>query len=196
MNIESNMNTLLAGMQDALTDEMISRIAAVVSDSAGLLDQLNRSGMDKAIPVLVRMTENGDLERIAQMARVVSAMQDALTDEMLVRLTDVISQTLSLFERLNRMKLDNLITVLPRIMALFEYLEEHKVVENMMDSLAAARTQSATMPSPQSGLTGIWKMVREPDTQEAIRFLLLFGKQYRRSQGDDHLPHAGASKVL
>jgi len=170
---------VLTGMQDALSDEMVSRIAATVSDGAGLLDQLGRSGLDKAIPVLVQLVENGDLDRIAQLARVANAMQDAMTDEMIVRLTDVLSQTMSLFERLNRAGLDNLVTMLPRMIELFEDLEKHHVVDDLVSCLKKATDQASAAPPAKGGLTGLWTIARQPDTQEAIRFLLYVSKQFR-----------------
>jgi len=191
MSVDSNQNTVnpdqdttaevrrvLAGMQDALTDEMVGRMAATVSDGVSMLDQLGRSGVDKAIPVLARLVESGDLERVAQLARVLGAVQDAMTDEMVVRLADVMSQAMSLFERLNRAGLDNLVTMLPRIVAMFEQLEQSQVVDDLVDCLNSASQQAVTLPPARGGLTGLWAMVREPETQEAMRFLLLVSKQF------------------
>lgn len=192
MNVESNQNNInpdqetttevrrvLTGMQDALTDEMVSRIAATVSDSAGLLDQINRSGVDKAIPVLARLVESGDLERIAQLARVAGSIQDAMTDEMLVRLTDLISQMMSLFDRLNRAGLDNLVSMLPRVIAMIEHLEQHQVIDDLVVCLNKATEQAVNAPPARGGIRGLWAIAQEPDTQEAIRFLMLISKQFR-----------------
>jgi len=192
MNVESNQNNInpdqetttevrrvLTGMQDALTDEMVSRIAATASDSAGLLDQINRSGVDKAIPVLARLVESGDLERIAQLARVAGSIQDAMTDEMLVRLTDLISQMMSLFDRLNRAGLDNLVSMLPRVIAMIEHLEQHQVIDDLVACLNKATEQAVNAPPARGGIRGLWAIAQEPDTQEAIRFLMLISKQFR-----------------
>ncbi|NOX43069.1 MAG: hypothetical protein GXP19_04955 [Gammaproteobacteria bacterium] len=201
MSVESNTNTanldqettaevrrVITGMQDALTDEMVSRIAATVSDSAGLLDQLARSGVDKAIPTLARLVENGDLERIAQLARVVGAMQDAVTDEMITRLTDVISQTLSLFERINKAGLDNLLMMLPQMIKLFEHVEQNHVVYDLVDCLNKATEQAEIQPSSRGGLKGLWEIAREPDTQDVIQFLLLVSKQFRACRIGRQIP--------
>jgi len=192
MSVESNQNTInpdleataevrrvLTGMQDAMTDEMVSRIAATVSDSAGLLDQLNRSGIDKAIPVLATLVESGDLERIAQLARVAGSIQDAMTDEMLARLTELISQTMSLLDRLNRAGLDNLVSMLPRIITLFEQLEEHHVIDDFVSCLDNAKEKTLITPPARGGLRGLWGMAKDPETQEAIRFLLSISNQFR-----------------
>lgn len=174
----AGVRRVLAGMQDALTDEMVSRIAATVSEGAGLLDQLGRSGVIQALPVLARMTENGDLERVAQLARVVGAAQDALTDEMVVRLAGVLSQSMSLFERLNRAGLDNLVRLLPRMIALFERLEQQQVVDDLVNCLNKATQQASVLPEARGGLGGLWAIAREADNQDALRFLLLVSRQF------------------
>ena len=46
--------------------------------------------------------ENGDLERITQLARLVSSAGDALTDEMVSRLAGVVSEGVFLVDRFSR----------------------------------------------------------------------------------------------
>ena len=43
-----------------------------------LLDQVSRSNLDKAIPVINQLAESGDLERGANLLRVLGAAGDAL----------------------------------------------------------------------------------------------------------------------
>lgn len=172
----AELHQVFTGMQDALTDEMISRLVEALSSGAGLLDQLGRSGADRAIPFLTEMIENGDLARIVQLAHLLSAAQDSVTDEMIVRLSDLISGAMTLLDRLNRSGLDRLVVALPRMVEMFEYLEEEHVVDDLMHSLDKA---IATSPPVRGGLKGLWSIAREADTQEALSFLLLLSKQFR-----------------
>lgn len=174
----AELRRVLTGMQDSLTDEMISRIASTVSDSAQLMDQIGRSGIDKAIPTIAGLVENGDLERIAQLLRVLGAAQDAITDEMVERLMDMVSRAMTLIDRLSGTDLDKLIAVLPRITALVERLEEHNIIDDLVDSLNVATTQVESNPPACGGIAGMWKMMRDPETQESIRFLLLVSRQF------------------
>ena len=195
MAVESNENInmklkstdeirrVLGGMQDALTDEMITRLATTASNGMTLLDRIGRSDMDKVISVISRMSENGDLERLAQLARVGGAMQDALTDEMLVRLVDTFSQAIIAFERLNHAGLDKLINMLPRILEIFEQLEDNHVIDNLIDSMNKAGTQSKQEEPARGGTRGLWKLSRQPETQDALRYLLLVSNNFRIRSG-------------
>jgi hypothetical protein len=51
--------------QDALTDEMIGRLAETFGEGLSLLDRLNRSGVWRLVEVLERLESSGSLERIA-----------------------------------------------------------------------------------------------------------------------------------
>lgn len=63
----------------------------------------------------------------AEVYRVLTGMQDALADEMIARLTDVINQTLLLFESLNQAGLDKLLTMLAQINKLLENFEQSNI---------------------------------------------------------------------
>lgn len=146
----AELRRVFTGMQDALTDEMISRLAETLSSGAKLLDKLGRSELDKTLPLLAGMIANGDLARVAQLARVLGAVQDSVTDEMIVRLGDVISGTLAMLDRLNRTHL----------------------VDDIATCFEEAAQRTENVASPGGGLGGLWTIARNPDNQEAIRYLL------------------------
>ncbi|NOZ36806.1 MAG: hypothetical protein GXP11_01825 [Gammaproteobacteria bacterium] len=175
----AELHQVLTGVQDALTDEMVSRLVQTLSSSAGLLDQLGRSSADKAIPLLSEMIENGDLERVVQLARLLSAAQDSVTDEMIVRLTDLISGAMNLLDRLNRSGLDRLVAALPRMIEMFERLEQEHVVDDLVRSLEEVTAVTASSAPARGGLKGLWSIARDTDTQETLSFLLLLSKQFR-----------------
>ena len=51
--------------QDALTDEMVGRLAETFGEGMSLLDRLNRSGIWRLVEVLEHLESTGALERIA-----------------------------------------------------------------------------------------------------------------------------------
>ena len=55
---------LVGSAQDALTDDMVGRLAATVGGGLDMLDRANRSGIAKALPAVAQLVENGDLERL------------------------------------------------------------------------------------------------------------------------------------
>jgi len=108
---------LVEASRDALTDEMVARLAQTASDAVDLMDRVNRSGLARAIPALADMVNNGDLERLAALARVYASAEDALTDEMVARLTDAVGGGLSMLDRMGRSDLEKAIPVLSRMVA-------------------------------------------------------------------------------
>ncbi|HKJ72437.1 MAG TPA: hypothetical protein VKA55_11835 [Gammaproteobacteria bacterium] len=101
--------------REALTDEMVARLGDTASQLMELLDQVNRAELDRAIPTLERLVDNGDLERVAALARLVGAGEEALTDDMIGRLAGTASDTLDLLERVNRADLQRAVPILERM---------------------------------------------------------------------------------
>jgi uncharacterized protein YjgD (DUF1641 family) len=115
VNVE--IEHLLASAKDALTDDTVTRLSATVSQGLDLLDRINRSGIDQALPTIAQLVENGDLERLVGIARLIGSTEDALTDEMVSRLSGTVSQGLDLLDRINRSGIDR---ALPTIAQLVE----------------------------------------------------------------------------
>lgn len=162
---------LAAAARDSLTDEMVSRLSATAADGMDLLDQINRSGVGRALPALAQLVANGDLDRLVALARTYGAAQDAMTDEMVSRLAETVGESLSIVDRLNRAGLDRLVGSLDRLTVL---------LEETMRALEAARCSVAAGPPAGGGLGGLWQLLRDPEGQESLRFLLAFAKEFRK----------------
>ncbi|MFA9462564.1 hypothetical protein [Thiohalorhabdus methylotrophus] len=106
---------LVGAGEEALTDEMVGRLAGTAGETLDLLDQVNRAGLQRAVPVLQRMVDNGDLERLAALARLLGAAQETLTDDMIGRLAGTAGETLDLLEKLNRADLDRVLPTIRRM---------------------------------------------------------------------------------
>jgi len=113
----SEMERLFASAQDAMTDEMVARLGATFSNGLDLLDRFNRSGVGDALPTLSRMVKNGDIERVADLARLVASTQDALSDDIVARLAGTATNGLDLLDRINR---SGIARALPAITQLVE----------------------------------------------------------------------------
>lgn len=165
------LERLAAAARDSLTDEMVSRLSATAAEGMDLLDQINRSGVGRALPALAQLVANGDLDRLVALARTYGAAQDAMTDEMVSRLAETVGESLSMVDRLNRAGLDRLVGSLERLTVL---------LEETMRALEAARRSVAVGPPAGGGLGGLWQLLRDPDGQESLRFLLAFAKEFRK----------------
>jgi uncharacterized protein YjgD (DUF1641 family) len=157
------LERLAAAARDSLTDEMVTRLSATAADGMDLLDQINRSGVGKALPALAQLVANGDLDRLVALARTYGAAQDSMTDEMVTRMSDVVGASLSLMDRLNRAGVERLI----------------ELFERMIVALEAANRETSAKAAATGGFGGLWQLMRDPENQEALRFMLALGRGLR-----------------
>ncbi|MGO8755483.1 MAG: hypothetical protein ACLQHK_09670 [Gallionellaceae bacterium] len=172
--------------QDALTDEMVSRLTEAVGGGLSLLDQVNRSGLEKALPTLSRMAADGDLDRLSQLARVYSSAQDALTDEMVGRLAETLGEGLSLLDRLNRGGAGRLVEMLEHLQStgaleriastLPQLLERLDMVAGLLGCLESAASKSRVQPAA-GGIGSLWRIMTDEKTLHSLQFLLAMGEQ-------------------
>ncbi len=191
-SVSQEVERVIVAAQDALTDDMVGRLTEAVSGGVDLLDQVNRSGLDKAIPILARVVNDGDLERIAQLARVLGAAQDAVTDEMVVRLADTLSNGMTLVDRLNRSGVDRLVSLLERLESngslermvdgLSRLLDRMSMLEKLLGCFETASNEVKHGP-PVGGVGPLWQMLRDADNQETLRFMFALGKHMRAPSG-------------
>ncbi len=179
--------------EDALTDEMIGRLTQAVGDGLALMDQVNRAGLGRAIPAIADMVNNGDLDRLVKLARVYGSAEDALTDEMIGRLTDTVGNGLSLLDRFSRGGAENIVKMLEnlqcsgaleRIATMLPKLESRlTMVQETLESIDAAAAASRSAPASAGGFGGLWSMLRDPEAQDTLRFMLTVGKHLRKDLG-------------
>jgi uncharacterized protein YjgD (DUF1641 family) len=154
-----------------------------------LIDRVNRTGLYKAIPALADLVNHGDLDRLAKLARVYSSAEDSISDEMIGRLAETVAESMSLLDRLNRGGAARLVEMLARLEAggnLKRIADALPRVVDRMEKLGAvlaafeqAAAASAKEPPAPGGFGGLWSMMRDPDNQDALRFLINLGKATR-----------------
>jgi hypothetical protein len=155
------------------------------------MDQVNRAGLDRAIPALAEMVHNGDLQRLVKLARVYGSAEDALTDEMVGRLTETVGNGLSLLDRFARGGAERVIGILERLEssgalqqlsdAVPRLTERLTRMQDMLAAVESAAAATRELPPSRGGVGGLWQIMRDPDTQDTLRFLLVVGKELRRS---------------
>ncbi len=178
--------------QDSLNDEMVGRLSGALGDGLSLLDQVNRSGLEKALPAISRMASDGDFERLAQLARLYSSAQDALTDGMVERLAGTLGEGLSLLDRLNRGGISRLVEMLEQLHAtgaleriastLPALLERLDMVAGLLGCLEEAAAKSKEKPAA-GGVGGLWRIMTDAETVRSLQFLATFGKLMQEKCG-------------
>jgi plasmid maintenance system antidote protein VapI len=182
---------MYAAAQDAVTDEMVTRMSEAVGGGLALIDQVQRAGLERAIPALVQLVENGDLQRLVRLARVYSSAEDAVTEEMVGRIAETIGTSLSLLDRLSRGGGERIVAMLERLentgaleklaTTLPRTLERLDQVHDMLECIERAAVESDKAPRSPGGFGGLWRTVKDPETQDALNFLMLVGKNLRTS---------------
>jgi uncharacterized protein YjgD (DUF1641 family) len=172
--------------EDALTDPIVERLVESVSGGLALVDQVHRSGFDKALPIISKMAADGDLERLAEVARVYGAAQDALTDEMIGRMTETFGEGLSLVDRLHRGGAGRLVEMLERLESSGQLERVARVLPQLFDRLdvlgellqcvQTAAVESKAKPAT-GGIGSVWGMLTDARNQQALQFMLSLGRQ-------------------
>jgi len=125
-------------------------------------------------------TSDKDLERIAELASIVAAAQDALTDDMVNRLAAAFSEGIMLLDRLTRNDgLMNLLLVLDKP-------EIQQLMIGLSDGLTKMSREYATTPPSKGGLISMMRLASEPGTQEGLKSLSLLGKYMSESIRELH----------
>ena len=191
MDVE--LERVVAAARDAMTDEMVGRLSQAVGDSLALLDEVNRSGLGRAIPALAEMVNNGDLQRLVKLARLYGSAEDALTDEMVGRLSETLGNGLSLLDRANRGGAEHVVRMLENLQesgsleriasALPQLADRLDTVQDLLRSIDAAASASRAAPPSAGGFGGLWQLMRDPESQDTLRFMLGVGKQLRKDWG-------------
>ena len=185
-----NLARIYGSAEDALTEDMVGRIADAAGGGLSLLDQINRSGLEKALPTLTRLVADGDIERLAQLARVYGAVQDALSEEIIGRLAEAASEGLSLLVRLNRGGAGRLVEMLAKLEAsgslarvaafLPTFVDRLDMVGGLLEAMESAAKQ-AEAERTAGGIVSMYKMMTDPRTQETLRFMLALGQHMHES---------------
>lgn len=180
-----------AAAQDAVTDEMVTRLTDAAAGGLALIDQVQRAGLERALPALVALVNNGDLQRLVNLARVYSSAEDAMTEEMIGRLAETIGNGVSLLDRISRGGGERVVAMLERLestgalekaaIMLPLVLERLEMVHRLLQCIEEAATASQRAESSPGGVQGLWSTVKTPENQDTVRFLMLLGKQLRTS---------------
>jgi len=121
-----------------------------------------------------------DLEQLYELATLITSARDAMSDEIVNRLSSAFSEGIILLDRLTRNQgLMHLLQVLDRP-------ETQYVLKSLADALGTMSRELATAPPARGGLTGLLLLARQPGTQEGLRALSMLGKYWNESLREMH----------
>jgi len=121
-----------------------------------------------------------ELEQLADVALLVSSARDAMSDEMVARLSRSFSEGIALLDRLTRNE------GLMRLLQVLDRPESQHLLLGLSRALPQMSREFAATPSARGGIGGLWQLVREPGTQEALRSLSILGQYWSESMRELH----------
>jgi uncharacterized protein YjgD (DUF1641 family) len=149
------MERLTLAAREALTDNMVERLSMMGGNALELLDRLNDPNTSAAVHSLIdRLTELhklGALDTVCDLAVMLHASRNALTDNMVERLSMFIESMIN--------------TVGNEAMG--------ELAENTRLALEEA-AQEAKAAAPSGGIMATLSMLSKPETQRNLAFLIAF----------------------
>ncbi len=132
----------------------------------------------------VAMPDNADLardiEQLSELATLVTSARDAMSDEIVTRLSRVFSEGISLLDRLTRNE------GLMKLLEVLDRPESQHLLIGLSNAIGKMSRDLAVAPPAHGGVGELVKIMREPGTQEGLRSISLLGKYWSESLRDLH----------
>lgn len=177
---------LTKAANDALSDDIIARLASSAGEGLDLLDQVNRAGLGRALPALTALVDSGDLDRLVQLARVYGSAQDAMSDDIVSRLAESGGEALSLLDRFSRGGAGRLVALIEKMEAsgslqkladaLPRLVDRLDTVNRLLSAVEAADDATAKGKAAGGGIGGALSLMRDRGNQDALRHLINLGR--------------------
>ncbi len=154
---------LVQGMRDALTDTMVERLATTAGAALEVVDRLNeddtRAAVHDVIDKLGELHRAGAIDTLFETVLLMHAMRSAVTDSIVDRLFAFVETAA------NTLGSDEMTTL----------------VDDVFASLHEAGEKTAAAPTA-GGLRATLSLLTKPESQRSLQFLLNFGDALRRHQ--------------
>ena len=108
---------------------------------------------------------------------------------MVARIAETLAEGMSLLDRLSRGGAGRLVEMLAQMEAsgslkrmadaMPRLIQRMDMLEGMLVACDTAAAESARAPRAAGGVGGLWSMMRDPDNQDALRYLINLGKAMR-----------------
>jgi uncharacterized protein YjgD (DUF1641 family) len=125
-------------------------------------------------------TNDNTLEGLAELGTIISATKDAMTDDMVSRLSSAFSEGITLLDRLTRN--EGLVHLLQEL----DRPENQQFLISLSNAFTAASKDIATAPPAKGGIIELLKLASNPGTQEGLRLVSLIGEHLSEGMRDIH----------
>jgi len=121
-----------------------------------------------------------DLQQLAEVASIITAARDAMSDDIVSRVAGAMSEGIILLDRLTRN--DGLM----RLLQVLDRKESQQLLVALADAMHAASQDIAAVPPATGGIGCMLRVARDPGTQEGVRLLSVIGKHLSESLREQH----------
>lgn len=127
----------------------------------------------------------GDLSQLYELATLVTSAKDAMSDEIVTRMSSAFSEGIALLDRVTRNE------GLMRLLRALDRPETQLLLSSLADAINKMSRELATAPPAKGGIVGMLKLAREPGTAEGLRMLSLLSQSMgenlreRNRRGED-----------
>ncbi len=121
-----------------------------------------------------------DLEQLSELATLVTSARDAMSDEIVTRLSSAASEGITLLDRLTRNQ------GLMRLLQVLDRPESQFLLLSLADAVGSMSRDLANAPPAKGGLFALLKLARQPGTEEGLRALSLLGQYWNDSLRELH----------
>lgn len=164
--LKADLERGLQGAADALTDQMVERLATAAGNVGEIADRLNdpdtRDAVHTLLDELTRLHRAGGLVSLFELVHMVNAARNAMTDSIVERLA----------------------TFGEHMVTNVANEETADLFQTFATALFDAQKKTESQPS-RGGLLSAMRLLSAPETQTSLHFLLTF------AQGLQHGGHGG-----
>ena len=121
-----------------------------------------------------------DLEQLYELATLITSARDAMSDEMVTRLSGAFSEGFTLLDRLTRNE------GLMKLLQVLDRPESQYLLRSLADALGEMSRELATAPPAKGGLFEMLKLANQPGTQEGLRAMSILGQYWNNSLREMH----------
>jgi uncharacterized protein YjgD (DUF1641 family) len=121
-----------------------------------------------------------DIEQLSELATLVASARDAMSDEIVTRLSRVFSEGISLLDRLTRNE------GLMKLLEVLDRPESQHMLHGLSNAIGQMSRDLAVAPPARGGVAELLRIMREPGTQEGLRSISVLGKYWSESLRDLH----------
>lgn len=120
------------------------------------------------------------VDRLAELASIVAAVQDALTDDMVSRLASALSEGITLLDRVTRNE------GLVRLLNVLDRPENQELLCGLSEALSVTSREISAAAPAKGGILVMLKLLNDPGVQESLRLLSLLGQHMSENMREMH----------